>query len=164
VESGSVLLEDCVEMSLGGRVGYATDLALLARDPGAARASLAESEIEVLAELTSAGLEELSALVPELRDVAGRVDGELRFGGTVGAAVGTDDRVNLKIYYPALYGDSAEERNSGLVPADRVAAPYPVVVLLPGINLAGDSSAWLASKQLNLRICLPQWVKQRSKY
>jgi dienelactone hydrolase len=56
------------------------------------------------------------------------------------------DRVSLKIYYPALYGDSADERNSGLVPADQGAAPYPVVVLLPGINLAGDSSAWLARR------------------
>lgn len=91
VESGSVLLEDCVEMSLGGRVGHAADLALLARDPAAARASLEDSEVEVLAELTSAGLEELGALVPELRDVAGRVDGELRLGGTVGAPIVTGD-------------------------------------------------------------------------
>lgn len=54
------------------------------------------------------------------------------------------DRVNLKIYYPALYGDSPEERNSGVIPAQRQLAPYPVVVLLPGINLGGDSNAWLA--------------------
>ncbi|MEE2939222.1 MAG: translocation/assembly module TamB domain-containing protein [Planctomycetota bacterium] len=91
VESGSVLLEDCVELSLGGRVEYAADLASLARDPAAALASLEGAEIEVLAELTSTGLEELNALVPELRDVAGRVEGELRFGGTVGAPVVTGD-------------------------------------------------------------------------
>jgi dienelactone hydrolase len=54
------------------------------------------------------------------------------------------DRVDLKIYYPALYGDTAEERNSGVVPANPQLAPYPVVVLLPGINLGGESSAWLA--------------------
>lgn len=91
VESGSVLLEDCVELSLGGRVGHAANLALLARDPAAAWADLEESEIEVLAELTSAGLEELGVLVPELRDVAGRVDGRLRLGGTVGEPVVTGD-------------------------------------------------------------------------
>ena len=91
VESGSVLLEDCVELSLRGRIGHAADLALLAGDPAAAWEELEGAEIEVLAELASAGLEELSALVPELRDVAGRVDGELRFGGTVGAPVVTGD-------------------------------------------------------------------------
>lgn len=91
VESGNVLLEDCVELSLRGRIGYAADLALLARDPAAAWEDLEESELEVLAELASAGLEELSALVPELRDAAGRVDGELRFDGTVGAPVVTGD-------------------------------------------------------------------------
>ena len=72
-------------------IEYAADLASLARDPAAALASLEGAEIEVLAELTSTGLEELNALVPELRDVAGRVEGELRFGGTVELAGRLDD-------------------------------------------------------------------------
>lgn len=54
------------------------------------------------------------------------------------------DRVNLKIYYPALYGDTPEERNTGVVPADTERGPYPVVILLPGINLGPESSSWLA--------------------
>ena len=59
------------------------------------------------------------------------------------------DRVNLKIYYPCAYGDSPEERNTGLIPARSEAAPFPVVVLLPGINLGPSGSAWLA-RQLAL--------------
>jgi predicted dienelactone hydrolase len=54
------------------------------------------------------------------------------------------DRVTLKIYYPAAPGDSAEERNSGVVPADTSDAPFPVVIFLPGINLGAEGCAWLA--------------------
>ena len=54
------------------------------------------------------------------------------------------DRASLKIYYPARYGDTDEERNSGLIPADAKAAPFPVVIMLPGINLGPEAYAWLA--------------------
>lgn len=54
------------------------------------------------------------------------------------------DRASLKVYYPARYGDSAEERNSGVVPADAGMAPFPVVILLPGINVGPESYSWLA--------------------
>ena len=56
------------------------------------------------------------------------------------------DRVNLKIYYPALYGDSDSERNTGVIPPDEALAPYPVVILLPGINLGPSGTAWLAHR------------------
>ncbi len=54
------------------------------------------------------------------------------------------DRVNLKIYYPALFGDTPEERNSGVVPVDAKYAPFGVVILLPGINLGPEGVSWLA--------------------
>ncbi|MFV8819183.1 hypothetical protein [Haliea sp. E17] len=54
------------------------------------------------------------------------------------------DRAQLKVYYPALFGNTAEERNSGCVPADHGRGPCPVVILLPGINVGPESYAWLA--------------------
>jgi dienelactone hydrolase len=52
--------------------------------------------------------------------------------------------LHLKVYYPALYTGSPEQRNSGQLPADNNAAPYPVFIMMPGINTAPESYAWLA--------------------
>ena len=54
------------------------------------------------------------------------------------------DRASLKIFYPAKYSDSEEERNAGVVPADTSVAPFPLVVMLPGINLGPEAYTWLA--------------------
>jgi dienelactone hydrolase len=54
------------------------------------------------------------------------------------------DRVSLKVFYPARFGDTAEERNSGVIPARPEQAPYPVVILLPGINLGPENASWLS--------------------
>ena len=54
------------------------------------------------------------------------------------------DRVISKIYYPAEYGGSAEERNTGLLPAQSEGAPFPVLILFPGINIGPESYGWLA--------------------
>ncbi|KAA1193399.1 dienelactone hydrolase [Pseudohalioglobus sediminis] len=56
------------------------------------------------------------------------------------------DRVTLKVHYPAAYQGSEAERNSGLLPAAGDAAPYPVVILLPGINLGAEGSGWLCQQ------------------
>lgn len=56
------------------------------------------------------------------------------------------DRVNLKIYYPALYGNSDTERNTGVIPPNDELAPFPVVILLPGINLGPSGTGWLAHR------------------
>lgn len=50
----------------------------------------------------------------------------------------------LKVYYPACYGGSEEERNSGVIPAASEGAPFPVVIILPGINVGPEGYAWLA--------------------
>jgi len=56
------------------------------------------------------------------------------------------DRASLKVYYPSKPTDSEEERNSGVVPAATDGAPFPVAILLPGINVGPESYAWLARR------------------
>lgn len=50
-----------------------------------------------------------------------------------------------KTYYPALYGGTPLENNTGSLPAAPGERPYPVAILMPGINVAPDSYAWLAT-------------------
>jgi len=54
------------------------------------------------------------------------------------------DTISLKVYYPASFGDTDIERNTGLIPCDSTKAPLPVVLLLPGINVPPEAYAWLA--------------------
>lgn len=56
------------------------------------------------------------------------------------------DRASLKLYYPADYGDSDEERNSGVIPPDGALAPFPLVILMPGINVGPEAYGWLAQR------------------
>ena len=56
------------------------------------------------------------------------------------------DRLSLKIYYPALPDDGDEQRNAGVVPVDPDGAPYPVIIVLPGINVGPESYAWFANE------------------
>lgn len=54
------------------------------------------------------------------------------------------DSLTLKIYYPCQYSDSFDERNTGFIPADPKRAPFPVVIIMPGINLSHEAYGWLA--------------------
>ncbi|MEP5763623.1 MAG: hypothetical protein ABJ308_03485 [Halieaceae bacterium] len=54
------------------------------------------------------------------------------------------DTLTLKVFYPARYGDSFEERNTGFIPVDDTRAPFPVVIIMPGINVPHESYSWLA--------------------
>ena len=63
--------------------------------------------------------------------------------GTVPMADGT--ALHLKAHYPALYGGSLSERNTGMIPADLSTGPRPVVIIMPGINVAHESYAWLSA-------------------
>jgi dienelactone hydrolase len=56
------------------------------------------------------------------------------------------DRASLKIFYPGNYGGSDEERNSGVIPAQSAGAPFPVVIIMPGINVGPEAYSWLAHK------------------
>ena len=63
---------------------------------------------------------------------------------SIGNSTAPYDRASLKIFYPGHYGDSEEERNTGVIPADRDRAPFPVVIIFPGINLGPEAYSWLA--------------------
>ena len=54
------------------------------------------------------------------------------------------DRALLKIYYAARHLGTDEERNSGVVLPDTDFPPGPVVIILPGINIASQAYGWLA--------------------
>jgi len=54
------------------------------------------------------------------------------------------DRASLKVFYPARYQDTPEERNSGVVPANAELSPFPVVIMMPGINVGPEAYSWLA--------------------
>ena len=55
------------------------------------------------------------------------------------------DTLTLKVYYPSKYGDTPAERDTGFIPADAARAPFPVAVILPGINISPESYGWLAA-------------------
>ena len=57
------------------------------------------------------------------------------------------DTLHMKVFYPCTYGDSFEERNTGMIPANSKRAPMPVVIMIPGVNLTPEAYSWLA-KQL----------------
>ncbi|MEV6162067.1 hypothetical protein AB0L71_09085 [Streptomyces sp. NPDC052052] len=54
------------------------------------------------------------------------------------------DTAHLRVFYPARPTGSDTERLTGELPADPSGAPYPVVLLLPGINVGQDAYRWLA--------------------
>jgi predicted dienelactone hydrolase len=56
------------------------------------------------------------------------------------------DSLTLKIYYPCQYSDSFDERNTGMIPADPKRAPFPVVIIMPGINLSQEAYGWIAKR------------------
>ena len=60
------------------------------------------------------------------------------------------DRASLKIFYPAIADDSAEQRNAGIMPVDEQGGPFPILIMMPGINVGPESYAWLAGE---LAIC-----------
>ncbi|WP_067814586.1 alpha/beta hydrolase family protein [Nocardia inohanensis] len=49
------------------------------------------------------------------------------------------DTAHLKVYYPAVAGGGDAERLTGVFAPDPVAAPYPVVVFLSGVNVGQDA-------------------------
>lgn len=53
--------------------------------------------------------------------------------------------LSTKVYYPALYGATPLENSTGAVPAATRGAPYPLAILMPGINVSPESYGWLAT-------------------
>lgn len=54
--------------------------------------------------------------------------------------------LHCKVYYPALYGGTPVEQNTGAIPAAPGAKPWPLAILMPGVNLAPESYGWLATE------------------
>ena len=53
--------------------------------------------------------------------------------------------VQLRIHYPARYDGSDEQRLSGTLPVDSPPPDgFPVVVIVPGINVGPEAYGWLA--------------------
>lgn len=52
--------------------------------------------------------------------------------------------LHLKLYYPAVYEGSPEQKNTGMLPPAPCSAPRPVAILMPGINVAPESYGWIA--------------------
>jgi predicted dienelactone hydrolase len=53
--------------------------------------------------------------------------------------------ITMKVYYPCAYGDSFEERNTGMIPVDSGRGPLPIVIIMPGVNVSHEAYAWLAT-------------------
>jgi dienelactone hydrolase len=54
------------------------------------------------------------------------------------------DTAHLRVFYPAKPTGSDAERLSGVFPADPVGAPYPVVIIVSGVNVGQEAYRWLA--------------------
>lgn len=54
------------------------------------------------------------------------------------------DTVHFRVFHPARPTGSDDERLTGILPADRSRAPWPVVLLLPGVNIGPEGYRWLA--------------------
>jgi hypothetical protein len=55
-----------------------------------------------------------------------------------------NNTAHLKIHYPANLPTSDQERNTGMIAAFGEGPAFPVVILLPGINVGPEGLGWLA--------------------
>jgi predicted dienelactone hydrolase len=70
------------------------------------------------------------------------------------------DVIQLKIFYPSLEPQDDTQRNSGILPPDKSNSPFPVVIMLNGVNCPPESYQWLAL-ELCQRGCIFvsfQWI------
>ena len=70
------------------------------------------------------------------------------------------DNVTLKLHYPCRYGDSFEERDTVFIPPDTERAPFPVVIIMPGVNISLEAYGWLAHElaQAGFAVVTYSWV------
>lgn len=62
------------------------------------------------------------------------------------------DTLHLKVHHPAAPTGSDTERLTGVIPADDTLAPFPVAVILNGINVGPEAYGWLAQHLAGLGI------------
>jgi dienelactone hydrolase len=72
------------------------------------------------------------------------------------------DRIYLKVFYPAKYGDTPAERDSGVIPVDAEVGPLPVVVFFSGVNCPMEGYRWLAMElaQAGFVVATFDWIAQ----
>jgi dienelactone hydrolase len=56
------------------------------------------------------------------------------------------DRILYRLFHPATFTGAEQERQTGTLPPDRGRAPWPVVILLNGVNVGPESYRWLAER------------------
>lgn len=56
------------------------------------------------------------------------------------------DTVHLTVRHPAHEARTEAERMSGALAPDLTSAPYPVVIVVPGVNVASSGYTWLAAE------------------
>jgi hypothetical protein len=56
------------------------------------------------------------------------------------------DTAHLRVYYPAKPDGSDRERLSGVMAADPDGAPYPVAIIVSGVNVGQEAYRWLATE------------------
>ena len=68
----------------------------------------------------------------------------IRTAARIAGAEAPYDTAHVTVRYPACPPQDDAERMSGRLRAQTDGAPYPVVLLMPGVNVAADSYRWLA--------------------
>jgi dienelactone hydrolase len=68
------------------------------------------------------------------------------WAATIPGAEAPFDTAHLRVFYPSKPTGSDAERLSGVFPADPALAPYPVVVIVSGVNVGQEAYRWLAAE------------------
>lgn len=66
------------------------------------------------------------------------------WAATIPGARAPFDTAHLRVFYPAAPDGSDRERLSGVMAANAAAAPFPVAVIVSGVNVGQDCYRWLA--------------------
>ena len=75
-----------------------------------------------------------------------------------GFEVPDTDASMATLYYAADEGALDAARLTGLVAADRSRSPWPLVIVLPGINVPPDSYRWLAIRLVRAGYCVATYA------
>ena len=76
----------------------------------------------------------------------------------LGFEVPDTDASMATLYYAADEGALDAARLTGLVAADRSRSPWPLVIVLPGINVTPDSYRWLAIRLVRAGYCVATYA------
>ncbi|GIH02409.1 hypothetical protein Rhe02_04760 [Rhizocola hellebori] len=68
------------------------------------------------------------------------------WAATIPGAKAPFDTAHLRVYYPAAPDGSDRERLSGVMAADAEGAPFPVALIISGVNVGQEGYRWLATE------------------